>query len=168
MNLYRCFAFVFPKNLFALPRILGCITSVSHTCLCLQSSFCRNFRQALQQCLALAYLHERLRYACFCSRSAYSYFAHGSENFIFSFPSLVFTLTCCVAHSSVHLFLVAYHAYYKKLVRSLPAVLIPSQRHRYAIFWCRVYSLPDYSHQRSFLSAAKLSARSPNSCAFCA
>ena len=139
----------------------------SHQC-CTFACACRNFRQALQQCLALARLHERLHFACFSSRSVRSYFALGSENFIFSFPSLVFTLTCCVAHSSVHLFLVAYHAYYKKLAGSVLAVLIPTQRNSHAIFWCIFYSSPNYSHQRAFLVVSKLSALSPNNCAFCA
>jgi len=170
LNLHRCFAFVFPKNLFFLPRLPGCITSVSHICLCLpSSSFCRNFSQTIQQCFSTCF-SSRTASLCLLLQQVCIFLLCpwlGKFHF-FSFPSLVFTLMCCVAHSSVHLFLVVYHAYYKKLVRFLPAVLIPSQRHSYAIFWCRIYSSPDYTHQRSFLTASKLSARSPNSCAFCA
>jgi len=162
------FLICFPKNLFFLPRLPGCITSVSQTCLYLpSSSFCRNFWQALQQCLALIFTNGFVMPAFAAGLHVPTLTMARKFSFL-SFPSFVLTLTCCVAHSSVHLFLVAYHAFYKKLVRSLPAVLMLSQRLIYAIFWCRFYSSPDYSHQRSFLSTAKLSARSPNSCAFCA
>jgi hypothetical protein len=51
LNLQQCFAFVFPKNLLVVPRLSGCITSVLQICLgLLSSSFCRSFRQTLQQC----------------------------------------------------------------------------------------------------------------------
>jgi hypothetical protein len=85
-----------PTIIFILPEIPPGLTAVFSTCLSSRTA---------SLCLLLH------------SRSACSYFALGSENFIFSFPSVVFTPTCGVAHSSVHLFLVAYHAYYKKLVQ---------------------------------------------------